>query len=286
MNGIIIINKEKNMTSRDVVNKLCKIFNTKKIGHTGTLDPIAEGCLICCIGSCTKLCDIITCETKEYIATIKLGIRTDTLDITGKVLEQKPFSIDETTIKDIFKNNIGNIEQTVPLYSAIKINGKKLYEYARANQEIELPKRNITIYELELIEFKNDEITFRTVVSKGTYIRSLIEDLCYQLGTIGTMKSLIRTKQGKYSIKDSYRIDDIINDNYKLISKEEFLNELETIDIDNDMYLKIKNGSIIPKTFSNDICCFKYNNKIIAIYKEYEKDKSYAKPYKMFLEEI
>jgi len=215
MNGILLVNKPKDYTSRDVVNKLTKIFNTKKIGHTGTLDPIAEGVLVITIGKCTKLCDLLTSSYKEYIATIKLGIKTDTLDITGNILEQKDFKITEDQVKEVLNSFKGKSIQEVPIYSAIKVNGKKLYEYAREGKSIELPKREIDIKSIELLEYKNDEITFKTTVSKGTYIRSLINDICIKLNTVGTMSNLVRTKQGKFNIEDSYTLEQIENNNYK-----------------------------------------------------------------------
>ena len=281
MNGILLVNKPKDYTSRDIVNKLTKVFNTKKIGHTGTLDPIAEGVLVITIGKCTKLCDILTSTYKEYIATIKLGIKTDTEDITGNILEQKDFNIKEEQIREVLNTFIGKSIQEVPIYSAIKVNGKKLYEYARNNIKVELPKREIDIKEIELISFNKDEIVFKTTVSKGTYIRSLIRDICTKLNTIGTMSSLIRTKQGKFNIEESYTIEDIINNKYKLLTPEEVLNDIETININEELYKLVNNGAVINKIFKNNIACLKYNNKIIAIYKTYEKDNSKAKPYIM-----
>ena len=287
MDGILIINKPKDYTSRDVVNKLTHILHTKKIGHTGTLDPIATGVLVICIGNTTKLCELLTSHYKEYIAQIKLGIKTDTLDITGtKIEEQKIPSLKEEQIKEILNSFPGKSIQTTPIYSAVKINGKKLYEYAREGIEIELPKREIEIKEIELLEYKEDTITFKTTVSKGTYIRALIDDICKKLNTIGTMSSLTRTKQGKFTIEESYTLEDIENNNYKLNTIEESLEELETIDIDENTYKKVKKGSIINKTFKNEICCLKYKNKIIAIYKTYEKDNKLCKPYKMFIDNI
>lgn len=282
MNGILLVNKEKNMTSRDVVNKLCKIFNTKKIGHTGTLDPIAEGVLVICIGNTTKLCELLTSEYKEYIATIKLGIKTDTLDITGNVLEEKDYEVNEEQIIEVLHSFLGKSIQTTPIYSAVKVKGKKLYEYARNNEFVELPKREIDIKNIELIEYKDDEITFKTTVSKGTYIRALIDDISIKLNTVGTMTRLIRTKQGKFEIENSYTLDDIRNDNYKILELEEALAELETYILNDEEYKKILNGAIIDKKFNNDIACFKYNNKIIAIYKTYDKNSNQAKPFKMF----
>jgi len=282
MNGILLVNKPKDYTSRDVVNKLTKIFNTKKIGHTGTLDPIAEGVLVITIGKCTKLCDLLTSSYKEYIATIKLGIKTDTLDITGNILEEKDFKITEDQVKEVLNSFKGKSIQEVPIYSAIKVNGKKLYEYAREGKSIELPTREIDIKLIELLEYKNDEITFKTTVSKGTYIRSLIKDICTKLNTIGTMSNLVRTKQGKFNIEDSYTLEQIENNNYKIISKETALQDLETININEELLKPVNNGAIINKIFKSDIACLKYNNEIIAIYKTYDKDNTKAKPYIMF----
>ena len=207
MDKLLVVNKEKNLTSRDIVNNLTKIFNTKKIGHTGTLDPIATGVLVCLFGKYTKLVDLLTSLDKEYIAEIKLGIKTDTGDITGSIIENKKYNITKEEIIKVFKEFPQKYEQTVPKYSAVKINGKKLYEYARNNIEIELPKREVSIFSLELIDYEKDIIKFKTHVSKGTYIRSLIEDICEKLGTIGTMNNLIRTKQGGFDIEDSFILD-------------------------------------------------------------------------------
>ena len=281
-NGILIINKEKGMTSRDVVNILTKTFNTKKIGHTGTLDPIAEGVLVICIGKCTKLCELLTSKYKEYIATIKLGISTDTLDITGNILKEAKYEVTEKQIKEVLNSFLGKSIQEVPIYSAVKVNGKKLYEYARAKEKVILPKREIEIKSIELLSFKDDEITFKTLVSKGTYIRSLINDICLKLNTLGTMSSLIRTKQGEFNLEESYTLDDIKNNNYQILSIEEVLSNLETINIDKNLYNKVKDGAIIDKVFKSDLACLKYQDKIIALYQTYSKDNSKAKPYIMF----
>jgi tRNA pseudouridine55 synthase len=282
MNGILVVNKPKDFTSRDIVNKLNKIFKTKKIGHTGTLDPIATGVLVICIGKCTKLCDLLTSEYKEYIATIKLGTKTDTLDITGNVLETKKVpKLTKEDIKEVLNSFLGTSIQETPIYSAVKVNGKKLYEYAREGIDVELPKREINIKEIELISYDKDEIVFKTTVSKGTYIRALINDICTKLNTVGTMSNLVRTKQGDFSIEESYTIEDIENNNYKLLTVEEILASLEQIDIKEDLIDIVSNGGVINKIFKNDIACLRYNNKTIAIYKTYEKDKGKAKPYIM-----
>lgn len=283
MNGILIVNKPLDFTSRDVVNKVGGILKTKKIGHTGTLDPIATGVLVLCVGNTTKLCEVLTSEYKEYIATIKLGLKTDTLDITGNTVETKEYNVNEKQIKEVLNSFLGKSTQTTPIYSAVKVNGKKLYEYAREGKEIELPKREINITDIELLSYKNDEIVFKTTVSKGTYIRALIDDICKKLNTVGTMSSLIRTKQGIFNIEESFTITDIEKGNYKLISLEEALKTFEQITINDNLYNAVKNGAIINKIFKDDKACLIYNNKIVAIYKTYDKDESKAKPFKMFI---
>ena len=288
MDGIVLINKEKNCTSRDVVNQVSKILKTKKIGHTGTLDPIATGVLVLCIGKATKLVEVITSYDKEYEAEVILGIKTDTKDITGKILKKEKAIISKENIEECLKKMIGTYNQTVPIYSAVKINGKKLYEYARNNEEIELPKRKVTIKELKLIsdityEKEKTKFKIKCHVSKGTYIRSLIEDIATNLNTIGTMENLKRTKQGNFQIASANTIQDIENNKFKIYPIEEILEKFYKIEMTDDLYFKIKNGSIIKNNYNHDIVAFTKNNKIVAIYKEYSKDKTLLKPWKMFL---
>jgi tRNA pseudouridine55 synthase len=288
MDGIVLINKEKNCTSRDVVNQVSKILKTKKIGHTGTLDPIATGVLVLCIGKATKLVEVITSYDKEYEAEVILGIKTDTKDITGKILKEEKAIISKENIEECLKKMIGTYNQTVPIYSAVKINGKKLYEYARNNEEIELPKRKVTIKELKLIsdityEKEKTKFKIKCHVSKGTYIRSLIEDIATNLNTIGTMENLKRTKQGNFQIASANTIQDIENNKFKIYSIEEILEKFYKIEMTDDLYFKIKNGSIIKNNYNHDIVAFTKNDKVIAIYKEYSKDKTLLKPWKMFL---
>ena len=266
MNGLLLVNKDKNMTSRDVINKLNHIFSMKKIGHTGTLDPLATGVMICLFGKYTKLVDLITGYDKEYIAEIKLGIKTDTLDITGNVIETKKVKITNEDILQVFNEFPKEYMQEVPIYSAVKINGNKLYEYARNNKLIELPKRKVNIYNLELISFNKDIITFKVKVSKGTYIRSLINDLCEKLNTIGTMNNLIRTKQGNFDIKDSYKLEEILNGNYKFQNIKEFL-DYPVIEIPDKYIKKVENGNKVENIFNiEDKVIFTKNNKDLAIY--------------------
>lgn len=278
MQGAIIVNKAPDMTSRDVINILNKKFNTKSIGHTGTLDPIAEGVLVCLIGKYTKLTDILINHDKEYIACFKLGILTDTLDITGKILKEEKINLTKEEIQKTILSFKGTYNQEVPIYSAVKINGKKLYEYARNNEEITLPKREVNIYDIELLNIDNDIITIKTKVSKGTYIRSLIRDIGLKLNTNATMTKLIRTKLDKFTIEESYTLEDIQNDNYKLLSLEDLIN-LDTININEEMLFKIKNGQIIDYQ-TNKYILYKYNNQDIALYKPYQNNK--IKPFIMF----
>ena len=265
-NGVLIINKPEGITSRDVVNKLNRIFETKRIGHTGTLDPLATGVLVVAIGSYTKLVNELTSLDKEYIAEIKLGIKTDTGDITGNILEENNnYNINKEDILNVFNNFPKEYEQTVPKYSAVKINGKKLYEYARENIDVELPKRLVNIYELELLEFNNDIFKFKTKVSKGTYIRSLIEDLCSKLNVIGTMNSLVRTKQGRFSIEESINLDDI-NINTKLLTSRDILN-IKDYNLNDIEYKYVSNGNKLNINLNDGYYNVLYNNKDIAIYK-------------------
>lgn len=264
-NLILVINKEKNYTSRDVVNKLNKILKTKKIGHTGTLDPMATGVLVCLTGKYTKLVDLITSFEKEYIAEIKLGIKTDTLDNTGQVLESrqiKTYTLDE--IHKVLKSFVGTYEQIVPKYSAVSINGKRLYEYARNNEDVVLPKRLVEIKKIELLDYHNDLIKFKVLVSKGTYIRSLIEDICNKLNTIGTMSDLVRTKQGKFKIEESFTLSDIENNNYENLKLEEVL-DLEVFELDDNLYKKVINGNKLNIDY-NGYVLFKKNDYDIALY--------------------
>ena len=283
MDKVIVVNKEKGVTSRDVVNKLCKIFNTKKIGHTGTLDPIAEGVLVVCIGKATKLVELLTTYDKEYIATVKLGALTDTLDTDGTVIEERKINLKKEDLINTLNSYIGEYNQEVPIYSAVKINGKKLYEYARKSIDVKLPKRKVSIYDIKLLDFNDSEYKFKVKVSKGTYIRSLIKDINDKLSIIGSMSSLVRTKQGKFNINDSYKLGDIENNNYKCYSITDILKDSDSVIIDDNLYAKIKNGMIIDNIYNKDIVTFIYKNEVVAIYKVYNKDNSKIKPYKMFI---
>ena len=276
MNGILIVNKSDGFTSRDVVNKLSKVFNTKKIGHTGTLDPIAKGVLVVVLGKYTKLCEDLTQTYKEYIATFKLGILTDTLDITGNVIDEKSCNVSEEEIRNVISSYKCVYDQEVPIYSSVKINGRKLYEYARNGEEVSLPKRKVDIKSIEVLEINEDIIKIKCLVSKGTYIRSLIRDIGKSLNTHATMTDLIRTKQGIFDIKDSYTIEDIENGNYKLINIEDVL---DLCVINNEYIKEATNGVKLKLDIKNKYILFKSNNEDIALYK---KDGEYFRMYVHF----
>lgn len=213
MDGIIIINKEKNYTSNDVVNIVKKITKSK-VGHTGTLDPNATGVLPLLIGNATKISKYLINHDKEYEVVLQLGIRTETADVEGKVIEEKEVTaemLNKDNIEEKLQQFIGKQEQIPPIYSAIKVNGKKLYEYARRGQEVELKPRQIEIYSIQLVGIneKEKQISFKVKCSKGTYIRSLCEDISKKLGTVGYMKELNRLQVGEFYIKDAVTISEM-----------------------------------------------------------------------------
>lgn len=278
MNGLLVVNKPKNYTSRDVVNVLNKVFNTKVIGHIGTLDPLATGVLVCLIGKYTKLNNLLTMHNKEYIADFKLGILTDTLDATGRVLDTSNKFIKKEKLVRALKKFKKTYMQEVPMYSAVKVNGRKLYDYARHDEEVVPPKKMVTIYDIELLDYEYDDVKIRCTVSKGTYIRALIRDICEYLKTYGVMTGLVRTKINDFKIEDAYTLDEIRNGNYKLLSLEDFL-DFKVIDLDEDNLNRIKNGNIYCDR-ENDYVLFKYLNEDIALY--YRINEEELKPLIMF----
>lgn len=278
MNGLLVVNKPKNYTSRDVVNALNKVFNTKAIGHIGTLDPLATGVLVCLIGKYTKLNNLLTMHNKEYIADFKLGILTDTLDATGRVLDTSNNFIKKEKLVRALKKFKKTYMQEVPMYSAVKVNGRKLYDYARHDEEVMPPKKRVTIYDIELLDYEYDDVKIRCTVSKGTYIRALIRDICQYLKTYGVMTGLVRTKINDFKIEDAYTLDEIRNGDYKLLSLEDFL-DFKVIDLDEDNLNRIKNGNIYCDR-ENDYVLFKYLNEDIALY--YRINEEELKPLIMF----
>ncbi len=284
MNGILLVNKPSGLTSRDVVNRLNKYFHTSRIGHTGTLDPLATGLLIICIGKYTKLVDLITSKEKEYIAKIQLGISTDTYDLTGSTIAtSNKLPSQEEVIKVL--NSFQNLtyDQEVPKYSAVKLQGHKLYEYARRHQEVTLPKRQVTIFDISLINYNQDIIEFKTTVSKGTYIRSLIVDICSKLNICGTMSSLTRTKQGDLSLEQAYTLEEIEKGNYSFLPLTKLFSNYEVVELTDEEYLKVQNGNKIIKRFTNENAILTYQSEVIAIYTQDEQNPQLAKPLKMLI---
>ena len=264
--AVLYINKKKGITSFDVVDEISKIFGIKKVGHTGTLDPLATGVMIVTIGKATKIVELLTKEDKEYIATVKRGILTDTLDIEGKIIKEKePKEI--SNLKEVLNSFKKTYLQEVPIYSAIKVNGKKLYNYARNNEEVELPKKEVTIKEIELLEEKKDSFTFKTLVTKGCYIRSLIRDIGNSIDEYMTMTDLIRTKQGDISIEETNTLEDIKNNNFTVHKIDEVLDYPKEI-VKEDLEKLIRNGCKIENNLGvKDKVIFKsLDNTILGIY--------------------
>lgn len=286
MNGVILINKEKGCTSREVVNDVSKILNTKKVGHFGTLDPLAEGLLILGIGSYTKIGNYLKDDTKEYIAEVLIGTSTDTYDITGNILKKEEnYNLNKKTLEETLSSFKGKYLQEVPIYSAVKVGGRKLYDYARKGEKVSLPKKEVEIFDIKLLNtYKKEEknyFKFKVSVSKGTYIRSLINDLSKKINIPLCMSNLTRTKQDKFLLKDAYNISDIENGNYKLINIREII-ELEEKEIDKINEKKVLNGSLLEKN-TNKYILFTKNKEDIVLYGPY-KDK--MKPYLFFKKDL
>ena len=256
MDGILIVNKPKGYTSHDVVNVIRKKLNIKKVGHTGTLDPNATGVLPILIGQATKISKYLIEHNKTYIAELKLGEKSDTGDTEGDIIEKKVIpNINEEQIKNVLNSFIGKQEQIPPMYSAIKVNGKKAYEYARKNKEIKLEPRNIEIYSIELINFKDNSIKFQVSCSKGTYIRVLCEDIAEKLGTVGLMQNLERTQVDKFDIEKAILLNDINEQtiNEKIISIEDYFKEKKEIILDKKKTEVFLNGVKLQYELSDDL---------------------------------
>lgn len=281
MDKIIAIDKPKDYTSRDIVNIISKKFNTKKVGHTGTLDPLATGILVVCTNKYLKLVENLMNHDKEYIAEVIFGIETDTLDITGNILNKKEKEINKEDLINVLNSFRGKSIQEVPKYSAVKVNGKKLYEYARNGIEVELPKKEIEVYDIELLDFNDNKFTFKCHVSKGTYIRSLIRDIGYKLDTYACMTNLRRTKLGNVTLDNINTLNDIENNNIKELNPIDILELDKEIITNEKMINKIKNGCKLNKSInSKEILFIDKDNNILAIYEDY-KD-GLIKPKKLF----
>ena len=277
---ILYINKPTGITSFDVVEKISRVFGIKRVGHTGTLDPLATGVLIVTVGKACRIVDLLTSSDKEYIAGVELGYNTDTLDIEGNIINKCEVK-DNLNIEEALLSFKKTYLQEVPIYSAVKVNGKKLYEYAREGIEVDLPKKEVTIKEIELLENNNNRFKFKCLVTKGCYIRSLINDICNSLNTLGTMTSLERTKQGIISIDDTITMNDLNIDNIKLHSILDVL-DYKKIIVEDNLLKKISNGMKINNDWNitDKVIFIDKNNKLIAIYKE---EDNYLKSFKNFV---
>ena len=250
MEGIIIVNKPKGITSFDVIRKLKKILKTKKIGHTGTLDPLATGVMLMCVGKATKLASDLEAKAKVYIANFDIGYATDTYDIEGKKIVENIIDVSKEDLEQSIKKFIGNIKQVPPMYSAIKIDGNKLYHLARKGIEVERPERDITIEYINLLDFKDNKAKIETKVSKGCYIRSLIFDIGQDLGTYATMTALQRKQVGDYSLENSYSLEQIeemvLNNDFKFLKTVEEIFSYDKYSLQTEKELTLyKNGNTI-----------------------------------------
>jgi len=250
LEGIIVVNKPKGITSFDVIRKLKKILKTKKIGHTGTLDPLATGIMLVCVGRATKLASDLEAKDKIYIADFDIGYATDTYDIEGKKIAENTIEISKENLEQSIKKFIGNIKQIPPMYSAIKIDGNKLYHLARKGIEVERPERNVTIEYINLLDFKDNKVKIETKVSKGCYIRSLIYDIGQDLGSYATMTALQRKQVGDYSLENSYSLEQIekmvLNNDFKFLKTIEEIFSYDKYSLQTEKELTLyKNGNTV-----------------------------------------
>ncbi|MFA5482790.1 MAG: tRNA pseudouridine(55) synthase TruB [Bacilli bacterium] len=284
MNGIIIVNKEKGISSFFQIKLINRILGCKKIGHAGTLDPLATGVLVVLLNDATKLSDYLINDTKEYEVEITIGIKSDTYDITGNIEEEvKVNKISD--VDNVLKSFLGKSMQKPPIYSAIKQQGMKLYEKAREKMDIKVEPREIFIDEIcrisDILYVDNKAVfSFKVKVSKGTYIRSLCVDIGNKLGYPALMSNLIRLKSGEFRLEDSYSMDDIKSGNFKIINMLDALKRYSIIEVNNEVYKLVLNGRIIEKKLLNtkgelaeDLLVLKYNNNLLAIYEK--KDEYY-----------
>lgn len=255
LDGVLIIDKPSGITSHDVVAKVRKALKTKKVGHTGTLDPLATGVLVVCVEKATKLVNYLTCDEKIYEVEMKLGIKTDTGDITGNIIDEDTnYKVTIKEANEVIKSFVGKQKQIPPMYSAIKVNGQKLYELARNGIEIEREPRDIEIFDIYNIEINNEFIKYTVHCSKGTYVRSLCEDIAQRLGTIGVMTKLRRIKSGQFEIENAIKIDDISEE--KIISIEKLFDKEINVqknlkELLNGMKIAIQNPDGLYKLYTD-----------------------------------
>lgn len=305
INGIINVYKEAGFTSFDVVAKLRGITRIRKIGHTGTLDPDATGVLPVCVGSATKLCDMLTDKTKEYEATFRLGITTDTQDISGKVLIRNTVDITRERLEECIMSFVGKQQQIPPMYSAIKINGQKLYDLARAGKEVERQPRDIEISKIEILKITGVEAVIRVGCSKGTYIRTLCHDIGQKLGCGATMTKLVRIRSGQFCIEEALTLSqierifkgeeqsggpvpDIKECEARLapyvVPVDRVFEQSVAVTVSGEDEKRVLNGNFLTMDYQGDrIRVYLSEGTFAAVY-DYNKEKKVYKPYKMFLQ--
>ena len=294
INGILVIDKDKGMTSADVVYHLRKALHIRKIGHAGTLDPDVTGVLPIAIGQATKLIELMHTQNKKYEGTGIIGYATDSYDVSGTVLESEKITapISKEAIQQAMQSFVGEIEQVPPIYSAVRVNGKHLYEYARAGIEVERPRRQVQVYQYDIkndptFDKKKGEETFDFQIecSKGTYVRSLVNDLKTELNVPAVMESLRRTASSGFDLSQAVKLDEVINAPEKIADFiqpiDAFFKDYESINLNDQQWLKVKNGNaIVLKTNAKKVA-LRYNNRIKAIY---EKDDLMYHPFLMLLQ--
>lgn len=290
--GIININKEKGLSSHNVVNQIRKILNIKRVGHAGTLDPNVTGVLPICFGKATRLSEYMLEDDKVYRGRIKLGVKTSTQDMTGEIIGENSFKPSYEVIINHSKKFIGPIMQTPPLYSAVRIKGKRLYEYAREGHEIDVSKRKVTIYEFTLSNYNYPYIDFVCSCSKGTYIRTLANDLGEEIGSLATLSDLERVKSGDFSISDSYKISEIEklvkNKDFSFVNKmDSGISKLESLIIEDKLFKDLTYGRKIPVTRDVDGKIYKIycKKKFIGTGSIIYEGNNYLKFNKMLYEE-
>lgn len=297
MNGIVIVHKEAGFTSHDVVAKMRGICGQRKIGHTGTLDPEATGVLPVCLGSATKVCDMLADRDKEYIAELLLGVETDTQDTTGQVLARHCVETDEAEVRGAAREFTGDYMQVPPMYSALKVDGKKLYELARAGKEVERKARPVKIYELEILDCRLPVVTFRVVCSKGTYVRTLCSDIGEKLGCGGAMQSLVRTRAGGFCLEKAYTLGQLqqLKDTGRLeeaiLPVDSVFMECPALHIQEEFCRLIDNGNaFLPEQTREKelyapgkwVRVYRTDESFAGIY-AYEAGRKWYRPVKMFL---
>ena len=281
MDKLLLINKDKGMTSREVCDYVKRILEEPKIGHFGTLDPLATGLLILGLGRFTKIGNLFENNDKEYEVEVLIGKSTDTYDITGNTIKEDYKKVTLEKLTEVLNSFIGKYLQEVPIYSAVHVNGKRLYEYARSGEKVDLPKKEVSIFKIDNIKLfekdNNKYFSFKVLVSSGTYIRSLINDISKKIDIPLCMSALNRTKASSFDLKDAYTLEDIRKGNYKLLSLEDFL-DIEIMEIPKEIEKYVLNGNKID-IISDKMILFRKDGKNIALYKVYKND---MKPYLIF----